>query len=916
LGTQDASLIIGRPVAALIHPDDRDVVAAGLRSLSEQGSAVAVRMVSLDGRSIDVELTVLPFGALGDNSFMIEAHDISDVKHAAEELHDREQRLQGILDTVGEGIITADDRALIQTFNPAAARIFGYTAEEVIGRNLKELMPVPYHAEHDGYLTNYQHTGQGKILGIGREALGRRKDGSVFPLDINVAELRRGEQRLFIGIVRDITERKRVEEALRQARYELEARVEERTRDLQRLSRQNDQILNSASEGIMGLDVAGLITFVNPSAAEMSGWRVEELIGRRAEDVLLHVPAAGEGGAYCQARQLSDGARETTELTLWRRDGTNFPVEFALAPIEEAGLPVGAVVVFRDITDRKRTEEKLRLASAVFETTAEAIIVMDPSFRVTTVNPAFTAITGYEAREVIGRPPPFLRSAPPDRDLHDEIWSSVRGVGRWDYEQWSNRKSGEEYAERLSVTATTDDAGRIGQYVVVFSDITQRKLDEERISYQANYDSLTELPNRALFMDRLAQALSGAERSAQRVGLMFLDLDGFKLVNDTLGHDIGDDLLQEAAVRLKDCVRTGDTVARLGGDEFTIIMPNLGDMRNAPIIAQRMIDALEKPFLLKTHEAFVSASIGIAAYPEDATDANSLLKNADAAMYRAKEQGKANYQFFTADLNAQVSERLLIKNGLSKALERGEFMLYYQPKCELATGRLTGVEALLRWRSKDMGMVSPVKFIPVMEETGLIGQVGEWALEVACNQHRLWRDAGYPHMRVAVNLSVRQLRAPDLPQTVEDILCRTGIDASGLELEITESMIMKDTENAVAVLRRLSDMGIHLAMDDFGTGYSSLSYLKLFPLHTIKIDRSFINDIATDPDDLEIIRTIISMGHSLRRRIVAEGVETEEQRVLLRKLRCDEMQGYLLSPPVPAAQIDAMLASLRHAAEV
>jgi len=475
------------------------------------------------------------------------------------------------------------------------------------------------------------------------------------------------------------------------------------------------------------------------------------------------------------------------------------------------------------------------------------------------------------------------------------------------------RKNGDEYAERISITAVTDMLKRIVQYIVVFSDITQRKLDEERIRYQANYDALTGLPNRALFMDRLTQALTQAGRSDQRLGLMFIDLDGFKLVNDTLGHDKGDELLVEASKRLMTCVRQGDTVARLGGDEFTIIMPNLGDVRNAPMVAQRIIDSLEQPFLLRTHEAFVSGSIGIATFPDDAGDAATLLRNADAAMYRAKEQGKANYQFFTAELNAQVSERMIIKNGLSKAMERNEFMLYYQPKCDLATGRMVGVEALLRWRSADMGMVSPVKFIPVMEETGLIGQVGEWAIETACHQHREWRNAGFPFMRVAVNLSVRQLRQNNLDEVVADILKRTGIDASGLELEITESMIMKDTENAIALLQRLRGMGIHLAMDDFGTGYSSLSYLKRFPLDTIKIDRSFVNDIATDPDDLEIIRTIIQMGHSLRRRIVAEGVETEEQRKLLRKLKCDEMQGYLVSPPVPASEIDRMLAEGREA---
>jgi EAL domain-containing protein (putative c-di-GMP-specific phosphodiesterase class I) len=344
-------------------------------------------------------------------------------------------------------------------------------------------------------------------------------------------------------------------------------------------------------------------------------------------------------------------------------------------------------------------------------------------------------------------------------------------------------------------------------------------------------------------------------------------------------------------------------------------MPDLGDLRNVLVVAHRIIDTLRLPFLLTGQEAYISASIGITSFPDDAQTVQALLKNADAAMYRAKETGKANFQFYTAGLDTMSSARLTIKNGLSRALERQEFKLLYQPKSDVATGRLTGAEALLRWHSAELGVMLPATFIPVLEESGLIDRVGDWVLETACQQHKKWRDAGHGHMRVAVNLSVRQLRQGNLVKTVETLLGRYDIEPSGLELEITESMIMKDTEHAVAVLKTLSAMGVHLTMDDFGTGYSSLSYLKRFPQNTIKIDRSFVNDIADDPDDLEIIRTIINMGHSLRRRVVAEGVETEAQRQLLRHLRCDEMQGFLISPPVPAAEIDRMLATTRHGHE-
>ena len=908
--------VIGHAFSEFVHHDYVDVLSGGLAPLCDEREPVPLKVASLKGRTSDVEIVARPFGAVEDKSLMIEARDVSEARRSVAALHDREERLQGILDTVADGIVSADERGIIQSFNPAAEKIFGYAASEVIGKNLSILMPEPYAGDHDAYLEKYLATGQAKILGIGREATGLRKDGGTFPVDLNVAELRRGRHRLFIGVLRDITERKRAEQAVVQAKAELQQRVQERTQELEMLSRQNEQILNSASEGIIGLDGNNIITFVNPAAADMTGWRVSEMIGKPADSMLNYVPVNGTG----QAEQNSDSLmmallpqRDMVDFMLWRRDGTSFPIEFALSPIEEDGQQVGAVMVFRDVSERKQIEEKLRLASAVFETTAEAIMVLDPSFRITTVNPAFSSITGYSAQEMLGRPPRFL-SGERQQNLHESIWESIRKTGRWDHEQWSLRKNGEEYAERISITAVTDMLNRIVQYIVVFSDITQRKLDEERIRYQANYDALTGLPNRALFMDRLTQALNQAARGEQRLGLMFIDLDGFKLVNDTLGHDKGDELLVEASKRLLTCVRQGDTVARLGGDEFTIIMPNLGDVRNAPMVAQRIIDALEQPFLLRTHEAFVSGSIGIATFPDDAQDPATLLRNADAAMYRAKEQGKANYQFFTAELNAQVSERMIIKNGLSKAMERDEFMLYYQPKCDLATGRMVGVEALLRWRSAEMGMVSPVKFIPVMEETGLIGQVGEWAIETACRQHREWRNAGFPYMRVAVNLSVRQLRQNNLDQVVASILERTGIEASGLELEITESMIMKDTENAIALLQRLRAMGIHLAMDDFGTGYSSLSYLGRFPITTLKIDRAFIADVDTNPKTAEIARAIIGLSRGLNLEVVAEGAEVVDHVNFLRSNGCDTVQGFYYSRPVPAAQFERMLAEgvLRH----
>ncbi|HEB80222.1 MAG TPA: bifunctional diguanylate cyclase/phosphodiesterase, partial [Rhodospirillales bacterium] len=415
-----------------------------------------------------------------------------------------------------------------------------------------------------------------------------------------------------------------------------------------------------------------------------------------------------------------------------------------------------------EIAERRRAEEKLELSAKVIANLNEAVVIVDTDFRVISVNPAFSQITGYSINEVMGDRPHFHAAITEDPEFRAKLNDSLDRKGSWEGEFWCKHKNGNDHALRLSLSAISDDLGEAQKYVAVLSDITKRKQDEERIHFQANFDALTGLPNRSLFHDRLNQSLPTMERSNSKLGLMFIDLDGFKLVNDTLGHDRGDLLLIEASKRLTNCIRSGDTVARLGGDEFTVIMPNLTDSRNAPLLGQRILDALSEPFDLNGQEAFISGSIGITIFPDDAKDATSLIKNADAAMYRAKDQGKANFQFFTADLNEDVKERLFLKNNLSKALERDEFVLHYQPKLNIQSGAVTSCEALMRWVNDNMGgMVSPVRFIPIIEETGQVVEIGEWALWTACEQHKAWCAEGLPPIRIAVNLSARQLREPD-----------------------------------------------------------------------------------------------------------------------------------------------------------
>lgn len=569
----------------------------------------------------------------------------------------------------------------------------------------------------------------------------------------------------------------------------------------------------------------------------------------------------------------------------------------------ELRLDAGARELKDVIALQRDTEGKLRLLTEVIRNLSMGVVIMDADFVVTSVNQAYCRISGRTEDNILGHRPPFEEAMRADPEVYAAAWRSLRQNGEWDGEFWKTTVDGEQVAIHLSITSIIGEHGALNQYGAIISDVTQRKRDEERILYQANFDALTGLPNRSLFIDRLNQSLASMARGRKTLGLMFIDLDGFKLVNDSLGHDMGDQLLREAAERIGKCTRDGDTVARLGGDEFTVIMPNLHNARDAPVVAQRILDSLIRPFMLNGTESFVSGSIGITIFPDDAEAASELLKNADAAMYRAKEMGKANYQFYTADMNEEVAERLRIKNGLIKAVKNGEFMLFYQPKLRLATGRVDSVEALMRWDSPELGMVSPVRFIPVLEETGMVVEVGEWAIRTACLQHRAWIDAGLPPLRIAVNLSARQLREISFVSALQNVLKETGVGPEGIEIEITESMLMSDTENAVSALKDLHNLGIHVAMDDFGTGYSSLSYLKRFPIDTIKIDGSFVADIADSQDGAEIIRTIISMGKTLNRQIVAEGVETEEQLALLREYECDVIQGYLLSRPLPGDEL-------------
>ncbi len=599
---------------------------------------------------------------------------------------------------------------------------------------------------------------------------------------------------------------------------------------------------------------------------------------------------------------------ETFRIT--RPDGEVRWVKARCFPVTDKDSNVSRMAcVIDDVTENTQVEIKLKQAAKVFENTSEGILITDADLNIMAVNQAFTQITGFTEQDVLGETSRILQSGEQSRSFYKAMWHTIDSTGHWQGEMINRRKNGEVYPQWMTVNTIHDPDANIMNYICIFSDITHIKKSQEKLDYLAHHDHLTGLANRLLFNARLEHSIERAARDNEQVTVVLMDLDRFKEINDSLGHSAGDKLLKSLGNRLRDCFREEDTLARLGGDEFIFILEELKHQDEVLSIAQKIQNIFSEPFLVDFREIIVTASLGISIYPGDGKDVQTLIKHADIAMYHAKQQGKNRIVFYTESLNSDNIKRLTLATQMRQALERQEFIVYYQPQICLDTLEITGVEALIRWQHPINGFMSPLGFIPLAEETGFIEELGKFVMHTACEQCKLWHDQGYSKLSMAVNLSAQQFLHTDIVDTVKTVLADTGLPASSLVLEITESGLMDYADKVIDLLDRLKSLGVQLAIDDFGTGYSSLSYLKRFPIDKLKIDQSFVKDLPEDTQDAAISRSIIALGKTLNLQIIAEGVETEEQRQFMISEGCHVMQGFLFSQPVSAEKLTAMLKS-------
>ncbi len=802
--------------------------------------------------------------------------DITDMRRAEADLAEREARFKALAEGVPDLLVRMRADGTFVDFKPARDFPTYVPPERFLGKKADDVLPTAVAEEHLALLRRAVESGQQQMSRYQLEQGGEPRDYEARIVPAGADEV--------IAVVRDVT---------------LERRGAEQIAKLASAVEQTD-------DSVIVTDAGGVIQYVNPAFEHSSGYVRAEVLGKK--------PSLAKSGRHAAPfydelwGTLLRGDVFRAVFVNRRKDGGLYYEEKSITPLKDAeGRITHFVSVGKDITERRRQEGTIARLGRILDESSNEIYVFDAeTLRFVQVNEGARRNLGYTSDELCALTPLDLKPEF-NRESFEQLLAPLRRGEQAvvSFVTSHRRKDGSLYP--VEVRLQLSRAEQPPLFVAIIQDISERKRAEERLSYLAYYDTLTGLPNRALLHESLRQSMVEADRRERLVGVMMLDLDRFKIINDPLGHAVGDGLLKAVGQRLTEAVRPGDTIARLGGDEFALVLANVADTDDIAHVVQKILARFGEPVHVAGHELHVTPSMGITLYPVDGADIDNLLRNADTAMYKAKERGRNSFQFFTAELNRRAERRLALENALHHPLERGEFFLEYQPQVSLAGGRIIGCEALLRWRHPDFGLVPPLDFISVAEDTGLILPIGEWVLREACRTLAAWQTAGH-EIRVAVNVSARQLHLQDFQEVVQRILAETGVAASALEIEITEGSLLRDAEETLGLLSALGASGVRFSIDDFGTGYSSLAYLKRFPLDTLKVDRTFVRDIAADPDDAAIVRAVIAMGRNLDMDVIAEGVETAEQARFLREHGCHSAQGYHFSAPVMDAEFAALLA--------
>jgi len=794
-------------------------------------------------------------------------------------------RLQAIVNSALDAIIQINTTGIITGWNQQAEVIFGWTKSEAEGQKIEQLIiPEKYRQMHLRGIKSF-------LISEGRESISSRmevdalnKNGHEFPVELSISSVNTANGMEFSAFIRDLSDIKEKEVLL---------------------SKLSLAVAQSPSSIIITY-VNANIEYANQSFLNITGYEIDEIMGKNPKILSSNkTPKTTFDDLW---GHLNSGKTWQGELINKRKDGSEYIESALISPIRQANNEVTHYLAIKeDITEKKQAEIELGIAAIAFES-QEGIMVTDAENKILRVNKSFTEITGYSIEEVLGKQPTLLNSGRQDSYFYSVMWNKIIQTGSWQGEIWNRHKKGMIYPEWLTITARKDENDKITHYVAIFTDITKFKAAEAKIKHLAYYDPLTQLANRRKLLDHLNHAVSLSIREGTTLALLMLDLDRFKAVNDNLGHLAGDELLQLVAERISKRLRTTDLLARLGGDEFVVLLEDITHPDDAARIAEFIVLELEKPFILgKTNEVHIGVSIGISLFPEHANSVSELIDHADMALYQAKDNGRGCYSFFSENLTDTIRDRLQLESDLRIAIKQQDLRVYYQPQVDILTGAIIGAEALVRWQTKDKGLIPPNLFIPIAEETGLILDIGKWVLQETCRQGQEWLQSGFAPIILAVNVSAHQFKRSNMQNVVQNALASTGFPAEQLELEMTESSLMAQQESIVELLNDLRSLGVLLAIDDFGTGYSSLAYLKCFPLDTLKIDKSFIDDIPHDTDDVEITKAINALGHTLGFKILAEGVENQQQLDFLKKIGCDTYQGYIKSKPLPADEFIALL---------